>query len=106
MQFQKMASHVTWDSPSRVRGTPYTAGDDLCDLLAEKANIRSLPNRRFRKGLAVGLYYNSCGSKDWHDTTQRMPLNICCNRKRKYVDCQAAIAKRKQRMRNRERTNI
>ena len=98
-----MSGKVTWESESPKRGAPYRMGDDLCELVSNKTKIRSLPNRRFRKGLTVGFYYNSCGEKTWYDTEMRMPMNVCCDRDEKYVDCETAIAKRKAMLRRKRR---
>lgn len=101
-----MSTKITWETESKRRGSEFSVGDDLCHLLSEKTKIRRLPNRKFKRGLSVGFYYNSCGEKTWHDTEFRMPLNICCDKDAKYVDCETAIARRRQQLtRNKNKRN-
>jgi len=55
-----------------------TIGDDTCAKLVKLGIKRLPPNKRFKKGVPIGFYYNTCTDKNWYDTGLRLPQNLCC----------------------------
>jgi len=65
--------HDSFDNPGK------TIGDDVCSKVV-KLGIKKLPpNRRFKKGIPIGFYFNMCSDKSWYDTSLRLPENLCCD---------------------------
>merc|ERR1712026_515080 len=80
--FELMGKGVTYESKSRFRGEPYSIGDDICRHIKVKAGIRVMPpNKRFPKGVPMGMYYNFCGRREWLDTEVRIEDNVCCKKR-------------------------
>jgi len=55
-----------------------TIGDDTCQKLVDLGIKRLPPNKRFKKGVPIGFYYNTCTDKTWYDTGLRLPQMLCC----------------------------
>jgi len=56
-------------------------GDDICKRVVELGIKRLPPNKRFKKGIEIGFYFNQCTDKMWYDTSLRMPQRLCCDPK-------------------------
>lgn len=56
-------------------------GDDICKKVVELGIKKLPPNKRFKKGIEIGFYFNQCTDRKWYDTSLRMPQRLCCDPK-------------------------
>lgn len=86
--FEKIGKKVNYETPSinKTRAAAgFNVGDDICGLLKRDHGIINVGkennSKKFKTGLEIGFYHNSCAETDWFDTELRMPEGpICCKR--------------------------
>jgi len=54
-------------------------GDEMCKKVVDLGIQRLPPNKRFKKGIEIGFYFNQCLDRKWYDTSLRMPQRLCCD---------------------------
>lgn len=93
--FEKIGKKVNYETPS-INATRaaanFNVGDDICGLLKRDHGIINVgaenKSKKFKSGLEIGFYHNSCDKKDWFDTELRMPEGPICCRKAKFKRCE------------------
>jgi len=92
--FKKIGEKVNYETPS-INATRaaegFNVGDDICGLLKRDHGIINVGkennSKKFKTGLEIGFYYNSCDTKAWFDTELRMPEGPICCHKAKFKRC-------------------
>ena len=93
LQFDQFATKLSYSTPSlfpRNRKAGLSIGDDVCRILKNrvKAPFVGVPkSRKFKKGLNIAMYSNSCGMADWTETGRVHRERVCCSRGR-FTQCQ------------------
>lgn len=79
--FYDVVNKLRLEHDSFARNKGKSIGDDMCNTLIKLGIQRLPPNIRFKDGIPIGFYYNTCTDKTWYDTGLRLPQQLCCDPK-------------------------
>jgi len=77
--FEKIVSKLKLEHSSFDKTPGKSIGDDTCQQVVDLGIKRMPPNKRFKKGIPIGFYFNVCDDATWYDTGLRLSQNLCCD---------------------------
>jgi len=77
--FKKIVDKLKLEHSSFDKTPGKSIGDDTCEQVVELGIKRMPPNKRFKRGIPIGFYFNVCDDTTWYDTGLRLSQNLCCD---------------------------